>query len=231
MRRDFVANVSHELRTPLTVIGGFLETLSDEGHSDPETRKWALMLMTDQTKRMQHLVEDLLTLSQLEDTENLVRQENVDVPEMLHQLYDEAQSLSAGRHRIKLSIDTGAKLLGNTAELRSAFSNLISNAIRYTTSGGDITLNWAVRDGQGVFSVQDTGIGIEPEHIPRLTERFYRVDRGRSRETGGTGLGLAIVKHVLTCHQARLEITSEPGKGSCFSAWFPPARLLAEKDG
>jgi two-component system phosphate regulon sensor histidine kinase PhoR len=231
MRRDFVANVSHELRTPLTVIGGFLETLSDESHSDPETRKWALMLMTDQTRRMQHLVEDLLTLSRLEDTENLVRQENVDVPEMSRQLYDEAQSLSAGRHRIKLSIDTGAKLLGNAAELRSAFSNLISNAIRYTPCGGDIALNWAVRDGQGVFSVQDSGIGIEPEHIPRLTERFYRVDRGRSRETGGTGLGLAIVKHVLTCHQARLEITSEPGKGSCFSAWFPPARLLAEKDG
>ncbi|SEO85979.1 phosphate regulon sensor histidine kinase PhoR [Nitrosovibrio sp. Nv6] len=230
MRRDFVANVSHELRTPLTVIGGFLETLSDEDHSDPETRKWALTLMTDQTRRMQSLVEDLLMLSRLEDTENLVRDENVDVPEMLRQLYDEAQSLSAGRHRIILNIDTGAKLQGNADELRSAFSNLISNAIRYTVSGGDITLNWAIRDGEGVFSVQDTGIGIEPEHIPRLTERFYRVDRGRSRETGGTGLGLAIVKHVLTCHQARLEIDSELGKGSRFSAWFPSSRLINEND-
>lgn len=230
MRRDFVANVSHELRTPLTVIGGFLETLSDEDHSDPETRKWALTLMTDQTRRMQSLVEDLLMLSRLEDTENLIRDENVDVPEMLRQLYDEAKSLSAGRHRIILNIDTATKLQGNADELRSAFSNLISNAIRYTVSGGDITLNWAIRDGEGVFSVQDTGIGIEPEHIPRLTERFYRVDRGRSRETGGTGLGLAIVKHVLTCHQARLEIDSELGKGSCFSAWFPSSRVINQND-
>ncbi len=229
MRRDFVANVSHELRTPLTVVGGFLETLSEEGHSDPETRKWALALMTDQTKRMQSLVEDLLTLSRLEDTENMAREGNVDVPEMLRRLYDEAQSLSAGRHRISLNLDTDMKLLGNTDELRSAFGNLISNAIRYTPDGGDISLKWAMRDGQGVFSVQDSGMGIEPQHIPRLTERFYRVDHGRSRETGGTGLGLAIVKHVLTCHQARLEIASEPGKGSLFSAWFPSARLIEQQ--
>jgi two-component system phosphate regulon sensor histidine kinase PhoR len=226
MRRDFVANVSHELRTPLTVIGGFLETLSDETHSDPETRKWALGLMTDQTRRMQSLIEDLLTLSRLEDTENQIREEPVDVPEMLRKLYDEAKSLSAGRHHIDLILDTNAKLLGSMYELRSAFINLISNAIRYTPDGGDIILNWVTRDGQAVFSVQDSGIGIEPEHISRLTERFYRVDRGRSRESGGTGLGLAIVKHVLNCHQAKLEITSEPSKGSCFSASFPAARLL-----
>jgi two-component system phosphate regulon sensor histidine kinase PhoR len=119
--------------------------------------------------------------------------------------------------------------LGNTDELRSAFGNLISNAIRYTPAGGDISLNWAMRDGQGVFSVQDSGMGIEPQYIPRVTERFYRVDQGRSRETGGTGLGLAIVKHVLTCHQARLEIASEPGKGSLFSAWFPSARLIVQE--
>ena len=231
MRRDFIANVSHELRTPLTVIGGFLETLSDadESHPDPKTRKWALALMTDQTKRMQRLVEDLLTLSRLEDTENLVREETVDVPQMLRGLYDEAQSLSAGRHLVILSLDTDAKLLGSADELRSAFSNLISNAIRYTPEGGMITLSWIIRNGQGVFSVQDSGIGIEPEHIPRLTERFYRVDRGRSRESGGTGLGLAIVKHVLTCHQANLDIVSEQGKGSCFSAWFPAARLITGK--
>jgi two-component system phosphate regulon sensor histidine kinase PhoR len=229
MRRDFVANVSHELRTPLTVVGGFLETLSEEGHSDPETRKWALTLMTDQTRRMQSLVEDLLTLSRLEDTENMAREGNVDVPEMLRKLYDEAQSLSAGRHHISLNLDTDTRLSGNTDELRSAFGNLISNAIRYTPAGGDISLNWAMRDGQGVFSVQDSGMGIEPQHIPRLTERFYRVDHGRSRETGGTGLGLAIVKHVLTCHQARLEIDSEPGKGSLFSAWFPSARLIVQE--
>ena len=185
--------------------------------------------MTDQTQRMQHLVEDLLTLSRLEDTENLAREETVDVPQMLRGLYDEAQSLSSGRHLVILSLDTDAKLLGSADELRSAFSNLISNAIRYTPDGGDITLSWAIRDGQGVFSVEDSGIGIEPEHIPRLTERFYRVDRGRSRESGGTGLGLAIVKHVLTCHQAKLEIASEQGKGSCFSAWFPAARLITPK--
>lgn len=233
MRRDFIANVSHELRTPLTVIGGFLETLTDadESHPDPKTRKWALTLMTDQTKRMQHLVEDLLTLSRLEDTENLVREETVDVPQMLRGLYDEAQSLSAGRHLVILSLDTDAKLLGSADELRSAFSNLISNAVRYTPDSGVITLSWIIRNGQGVFSVQDSGIGIEPEHIPRLTERFYRVDRGRSRESGGTGLGLAIVKHVLTCHQANLDIASEPGKGSCFSAWFPAARLITQKNG
>jgi two-component system phosphate regulon sensor histidine kinase PhoR len=226
MRQDFVANVSHELRTPLTVIGGFLETLSDQSPSDPETFKWALGLMTDQTKRMQNLVQDLLTLSRLEDTQNLIRGERVDVPEMLRKLYDEARSLSSGRHRIRLNLETGTQLLGSTDELRSAFTNLISNAIRYTPDNGNISLNWTVRDGQAVFSVQDNGIGVEPEHISRLTERFYRVDRGRSRETGGTGLGLAIVKHALSCHQAKLEIVSEPGKGSCFSAWFPAVRLV-----
>jgi two-component system, OmpR family, phosphate regulon sensor histidine kinase PhoR len=226
MRQDFVANVSHELRTPLTVIGGFLETLSDQSHSDPETFRWALGLMTDQTKRMQNLVQDLLTLSRLEDTENLVRGERVDVPAMLRKLYDEALSLSSGRHRISLNLDTATQLLGNTDELRSAFTNLISNAIRYTPDNGNISLNWTVRDGKAVFSVRDNGIGVEPQHISRLTERFYRVDRGRSRETGGTGLGLAIVKHVLSCHQAKLEIVSEPGKGSCFSASFPAARVV-----
>ena len=231
MRRDFVANVSHELRTPLTVIGGFLETLAEGGSSDPETSKWALTLMTDQTKRMQRLVEDLLTLSRLEDTENLARETNINIPEMLREVYHEAQSLSMGHHRISLNLDTDATLLGSMDELRSAFGNLVSNAIRYTVDGGEISLNWAIRDGQGVFTVQDSGIGIDPEHIPRLTERFYRVDRGRSRETGGTGLGLAIVKHVLTCHQAKLEIVSQPGKGSSFSAYFPATRLIMQKSG
>jgi two-component system phosphate regulon sensor histidine kinase PhoR len=179
---------------------------------------------------MQSLVEDLLTLSRLEDTENLAREEQVNIPEMLRTLYEEAKSLSAGRHHIILNLDTRAKLLGSFYDLRSAFINLISNAIRYTPDGGNITLNWAVQGGLGVFSVQDTGIGIEPEHISRLTERFYRVDRGRSRETGGTGLGLAIVKHVLSGHQAKLEVTSEPGKGSRFSAVFPAARLLIQQD-
>jgi two-component system phosphate regulon sensor histidine kinase PhoR len=228
MRRDFIANVSHELRTPLTVIGGFLETLSEDDHVNAETNKLALRLMTDQTQRMQRLVEDLLTLSRLEDTENLARDDVIDIPKMLRELYHEAQSLSGGRHVITLDLRTEAKLRGCMDELRSAFSNLISNAIRYTPEKGTILLNWEINNHRGVFSVRDSGIGIEPEHVPRLTERFYRVDRGRSRETGGTGLGLAIVKHVLTCHQATLEIVSEPGKGSSFSAWFPTVRLINE---
>lgn len=226
MRRDFVANVSHELRTPLTVIGGFLETLSEAEQTDAAMSKRALVLMADQTKRMQRLVEDLLTLSRLENAQNIAREEEVDVAEMLREVWQEAQSLSIGRHRISLNLAIDAKLLGSADELRSAFGNLVSNAVRYTTDAGEIILSWEEHDGQGVFSVQDSGIGIEPEHLPRLTERFYRVDRSRSRETGGTGLGLAIVKHVLNRHQARLEIVSEPGKGSRFSAWFPARRLV-----
>ena len=228
MRRDFVANVSHELRTPLTVIGGFLETLSEEDQTGSKIGKRALTLMTDQTMRMQRLVEDLLALSRLENAQNPVREESVNVAEMLRELYHEAQSLSVGRHHINLKLDTDAQLRGSSDELRSAFSNLVSNAVRYTTDGGEIILNWGIHDGQGLFSVQDSGIGIESEHLPRLTERFYRVDRSRSRETGGTGLGLAIVKHVLSRHQAQLEIVSEPGKGSRFSARFPADRLIMQ---
>lgn len=230
MRRDFVANVSHELRTPLTVIGGFLETLSEENLTDDKIGKRALALMTDQTRRMQRLVEDLLTLSRLENAQNMMHEGTVNVAELLQNLYSEAQSLSAGHHRISLKLDTDAVLLGSADELRSAFGNLVSNAVRYSADGGEIVLSWREQDGQGVFSVQDSGIGIEPQHLPRLTERFYRVDRSRSRETGGTGLGLAIVKHVLNRHQARLEIVSEPGKGSRFSAWFPARRLVMQKD-
>jgi len=230
MRRDFVANVSHELRTPLTVIGGFFETLSEEKWVSSEMGKRALVLMTDQTKRMQRLVEDLLTLSQLENAQNQVREENVDVAEVLRELYQEAQSLSAGHHHINLNLDTDVKLLGSRDELRSAFSNLVSNAIRYTTDGGEVILSWKKQNGRGVFTVQDSGIGIDQEHIPRLAERFYRVDLSRSRGTGGTGLGLAIVKHVLNRHQAHLEIVSEPGKGSCFSAWFPEKRLVIQQN-
>lgn len=230
MRRDFVANVSHELRTPLTVIGGFLETLSEEDQTGSKIGKRALTLMADQTMRMQRLVEDLLALSRLENTQNPVREESVNVAEMLRELYHEAQSLSAGRHQIHLNLATDAQLRGSMDELRSAFSNLVSNAVRYTSSGGKIILNWEIHDGQGLFSVQDSGIGIEPEHLPRLTERFYRIDRSRSRETGGTGLGLAIVKHVLNRHQAHLEIVSELGKGSRFSAWFPANRSILPQD-
>ena len=225
-RRDFVANVSHELRTPLTVVGGFLETLDDMDAPDPEMSKRAIELMRQQTNRMTRLVEDLLTLSRLESTQNPLREEDVNVPEMLRALHQDAQVLSAGRHRIRVKLESAEWLKGNTDELRSAFGNLISNAVRYTPENGEIEIRWEMRDGHLTFAVHDTGIGIEPQHIDRLTERFYRVDRSRSRETGGTGLGLAIVKHVLNRHQARLDIQSTPGSGSTFSVVFPDTRRL-----
>jgi len=224
MRRDFIANVSHELRTPLTVVGGFLETIVDLKAADSELLRRSLPLMMDQTQRMRRLVEDLLTLSRLESSSNPPREEAVNVPNLARVLYHDALALSGGRHRIQLDIGSDAWLTASEDELRSAFSNLISNAVRYTPEGGEVTIAWQERGSEAVFSVRDTGIGIASQHVPRLTERFYRVDRSRSRETGGTGLGLAIVKHVLNRHQARLEITSEPGRGSTFNVVFAPER-------
>lgn len=226
MRRDFVANVSHELRTPLTVLCGFLETLEEPAHIDPELLRRTLRLMQEQAKRMQSLVEDLLTLSRLENAHHTLHEETVDIASLARMLHQDALSLSAGRHRISLNLENGFGLTGNSQELHSALSNLISNAVRYTPDGGEIRLRWHMIGEEPAFSVEDTGIGIEARHIPRLTERFYRVDLGRSRGTGGTGLGLAIVKHVLNRHQARLEVSSDPGKGSTFSAVFPPRRLV-----
>jgi two-component system phosphate regulon sensor histidine kinase PhoR len=153
-----------------------------------------------------------------------LREEAVDIPQMCQTLLLDAQSLSAGRHGVHLQVDSQDGVLGSAEELRSAFTNLISNAVRYTPEGGQVEIAWSSRDGEQVFSVRDTGIGIEPHHIPRLTERFYRIDRSRSRATGGTGLGLAITKHVVSRHQAHLEVTSEPGHGSTFSVVFPAAR-------
>ena len=224
MRREFVANVSHELRTPLTVVSGFIEALRDE--TDPQASRRYLDLMAEQSARMQRLVEDLLTLSALESSPPPPMEEPVDMPALLARLGAEARALSGGRHRIELEGgDTGPDLLGSEKELASAFGNLVSNAIRYTPEAGVIRLCWhAVADG-AAFEVEDTGIGIPAEHIPRLTERFYRVDRGRSRETGGTGLGLAIVKHALGRHGAALNITSSPGQGSRFSARFSGPRV------
>jgi two-component system, OmpR family, phosphate regulon sensor histidine kinase PhoR len=227
MRRDLVANVSHELRTPITVLAGYLETLNDQETPDPAFQKRAMELMTQQTSRMQHLVEDLLTLSRLENARGPSAEQPVDVPRMVQGLHQEATALSAGRHQIVLDVDTELWLTGAEGELRSAFLNLVTNAIRYTPPKGRITIRWRpTQDGGGAFSVTDTGIGIAPEHIPRLTERFYRVDRSRSRETGGTGLGLAIVKYALSHHQARMEIDSEPERGSTFSAIFPARRTF-----
>lgn len=226
MRRDFVANVSHELRTPLTVIGGFLETIADMETPNPELIRRSVPLMSDQAKRMQTLVEDLLTLSRLESEGNPAREEPVNVPDIARGLYHDALALSAGRHKVTLLLESSAWINGAEDELRSAFGNLVSNAIRYTPAGGEVRLSWKPgTDGGAVFSVRDTGIGIEAQHLPRLTERFYRVDRGRSRETGGTGLGLAIVKHVVNRHAARLEVSSEPGRGSCFTVAFSESRV------
>ena len=231
MRRDFVANVSHELKSPLTVVAGFLETLTNgELKLDEERRQGYLKMMREHTGRMQRLVEDLLTLSALEASRGLSEEAQVDVAALLAGVRDEALALSAGRHRIELDIEEPLALRANAQELRSAFGNLVSNAVHYTPAGGDIRLAWRRRGAEAVFSVSDTGPGIEPRHIPRLTERFYRVDHSRSRETGGTGLGLAIVKHILTRHQATLEIESEPGKGSCFSAVFPARRVKSAED-
>ena len=226
MRRDFVANVSHELRTPLTVIGGFLETIADMETPNAELICRSVPLMSDQAKRMQTLVEDLLTLSRLESEGNPAREEPVNVPDIVRGLYHDALALSSARHKVTLLLESPAWVNGAEDELRSAFGNLVSNAIRYTPAGGEVRLSWkAGADGGAVFSVRDTGIGIEAQHLPRLTERFYRVDRGRSRETGGTGLGLAIVKHVVNRQDAKLEVTSEPGRGSCFSVVFPASRV------
>ena len=226
MRRDFVANVSHELRTPLTVLNGFVETLCDMPSLENDMARRALNLMQEQTLRMERLVDDLLTLSKLDNALNALHEETVDVPTLLRTLFAEGQSLSGDQHVLRLEMESDCKLLGNAEELRSAFGNLISNAIRYTAQGGTVTLLWQEQAGQPVFSVQDSGIGIAPQHIPRLTERFYRVDHSRSRATGGTGLGLAIVKHVAQRHQAQLDIISEEGRGSTFSIVFPTKRRL-----
>jgi two-component system, OmpR family, phosphate regulon sensor histidine kinase PhoR len=225
MRRDFVGNVSHELRTPLTVIKGFLESFIDSSSDLDPTRQHHLTLMYEQADRMHRLVEDLLTLSRLESQQGPDVEEEVDAAQLVSEVADEARTLSAGRHRISLEAQK-LKLRGGRDEVRSAYSNLVSNAVRYTPVGGHITLRCVEQDGGIALQVQDTGIGVAPEHIPRLTERFYRVDKSRSRETGGTGLGLAIVKHVLIRHQARLDIQSEIGRGSLFSAWFPPSRRI-----
>ena len=229
MRRDFVANVSHELRTPLTVLSGFLETVRDLDLDAERTRSY-LELMGGQASRMQRIIEDLLELSALESAPVPQRDERVALRPLLERMREEAEGLSAGRHRITLTAEGHHDLLGAESELASAFSNLAGNAIRYTPDGGEVRLIWRSSNEGATFSVEDTGIGIALDQIPRLTERFYRVDRSRSRETGGTGLGLAIVKHALFRHDARLEIESEPGKGSRFVARFPSKRLVAATD-
>jgi two-component system, OmpR family, phosphate regulon sensor histidine kinase PhoR len=225
VRQDFVANVSHELRTPLTVIAGFLETMIDA--EDHCSKQWArgLSLMAQQTVRMRNIVDDLLLLSRLESEPVEETYRSVEVAELLTNIVEEARLLSNDQHHIQLNADPSVNILGRADELRSAFSNIIFNAVRYTPAGGDITVRWYVDEHGGHVEICDSGEGIAPEHLPRLTERFYRVDVGRSRNQGGTGLGLAIVKHVLNRHQAHLYITSELGKGSMFRCDFPPQSL------
>ena len=222
MRKDFIANASHELRTPLTVISGYLEVMDDDNEAFTESFRSQIKQMRTQADRMQRLIEDLLKLSALETTPENTNDEAVPVPDLLAAIYQEAQGLTGGKeHIFYLETDHSLWLKGNQRELYSAFSNLVFNAIQYTPASGIIRLRWYT-DAEGAhFSVADNGPGIAPEHIARLTERFYRVDKGRSRDQGGTGLGLAIVKHVLARHRAQLHIESTPGKGSLFRCDFP----------
>lgn len=241
MRRDFVANVSHEIRTPLTVLAGFVETLQNLPLNEDERNRY-LGLMAQQAERMQHLVEDLLTLSRLEGSPLPSSSDWIPVAQLLQRCENEARGLSialtrkqAKPHALSFpsaeTLALAGEVAGASAELHSAFSNLLANAMRYTPAGGAIEVRWELlEDGTARFAVKDTGAGIDPKHLSRLTERFYRVDRSRSRDTGGTGLGLAIVKHVLQRHGARLGITSTLGQGSEFSVTFPAGRIRAGQE-
>lgn len=220
MRQDFIANVSHEMKSPLTVIKGYVENLMDAPDAGD---KWSkpVAQIDQQTDRLCSIVEDLMALSNLETDPVPVDRQSVDIPALIRSVISEARELSRDRHRFDTEIDDTLGILGNFNELYSAFSNVVFNAVGYTDPGGRIRLRWGLQaDGRPRFSVADTGVGIAPEHIPRLTERFYRVDQARSRELGGTGLGLAIVKHVLMRHGGKLEVNSEPGRGSTFAFVF-----------
>jgi len=225
MRRDFVANVSHEMRTPITVLMGFLETIQSlDLPKDQQDQYFSLMMA--QAQRMKSLVEDLLTLANLESNTLPAPNTVVNIPTLMALLKNDAEALSQGKHALKFDVKSPINLLGEEGEVLSAFSNLVSNAIRYTPDIGEIQVQWRVNNqGFGEFSVTDSGPGIASEHLSRLTERFYRVDRSRSRDTGGTGLGLAIVKHICNRHQAQLIIESTPGRGSTFMLRFPKERL------
>jgi len=227
MRKDFVDNISHELRTPLTVLSGYIETFTDQEDMNPRWKR-AFEQMQSQTRRMNALVNDLLLLSRLENEKTIAKNQIIDMPSLMNQLFDDAHAYNIDYgHTLNLDIDSHCDLIGSDMELASAFSNLITNAIKYTPKGGTITIGWHDDGEHGYFSVQDTGIGIDPKHLPRLTERFYRVDSARSRQTGGTGLGLAIVKHVLMQHNAHLEVESKENSGSTFKAVFPKERLYS----
>ena len=227
MRRDFVANVSHEMRTPITVLMGFLETVQSLELKKDQQDQYLDMMMS-QAQRMKSLVEDLLTLANLESNALPATNTVVKIETLMALIKNDAEALSQGKHSLSFDVNSTQNLLGDEREILSAFSNLVSNAIRYTPDVGAISVEWKVNEqGQGEFSVTDTGPGIASEHLSRLTERFYRVDRSRSRDTGGTGLGLAIVKHIANRHQAQLVIESTPGRGSKFILRFPKERVSA----
>ena len=230
VRRDFVANVSHELRTPLTVISGFLDVES-QGKAPPEVLVRHRKLMLEQARRMQSLLDDLLMLSGLEnrDAADADESEVINMEKLLEDVVNEGRALSFGKHEITLEASP-ASLVADPNDIRSAAMNLVSNAVRYTPAGGRIDVRWTRTAEGAVLSVKDTGIGIEAKHIPRLTERFYRVDKGRSRSTGGTGLGLAIVKHVCRSAGGQLRIESTPGEGSTFSMMFPTSRIFDDEE-
>ena len=227
MRRDFVGNVSHEMRTPLTVISGYLETLVDHGEELPPKWRRAINTMAAQASRMEALITDLILLSRIETGEHTVDDTLTDVDALLNQICHDARALSGDKgHQITVQISDHRLLQGDESQLRSAFSNLVFNAVKYTPAGGAITVAWSTNRDGAHLSVKDTGIGIDPIHIPRLTERFYRADPSRHKDTGGTGLGLAIVKHVLINHDGNLEIRSKVGEGSEFICHFPRERLV-----
>jgi two-component system phosphate regulon sensor histidine kinase PhoR len=226
MRRDFVANASHELRTPLTVLRGYLDMMAEEGNRDGALTAWLAPIndMLRQATRMANIIEDLLKLARIEANTGPARHEVVAVPVLLHKLVEEAKAVSGEAHEITLETEPGLDLFGHANELQSIFSNLIHNAIQYTPAGGDIKVHWWTGPEGPCFAVSDSGIGIERKYIPRLTERFYRVDPSRFSRTGGTGLGLAIVKHALEHHEGKLEIASEINVGSTFTCRFPQHR-------
>ena len=226
-RRDFVANASHELRTPLTVLRGYLDVMEPDPRAGGSLAAWSgpLQEMRSQAARMEALIHDLLKLARLESDVIHSRQDLLDVPRMLARAEEEARAVSKGQHRIEFEVQPDLRLYGRESETQSIFSNLVTNAVLYTPPGGIVSVSWRAEDGGALFRVADTGIGIAEKDLPRITERFYRVDVGRSRESGGTGLGLSIVKHALEHLEGRLAIESEVGVGSTFSCRFPAHRI------
>jgi len=231
VRQDFIANVSHEMKSPLTVIKGYVENLLDDPLARDNNWSRPLAQIDQQTDRMCSIVEDLLALSNLESGPEPESLQTIDIPSLVRSVLSEARELSHDRHSFESDIDDNLRLRGNFNELYSAFSNIVFNAVSYTDEGGRITVTWERRaDDSPCFAVTDTGIGIAEDHIPRLTERFYRVDQARSRELGGTGLGLAIVKHVLARHGGRLRVDSRLSEGSTFAFVFPPDRAVGRPE-